>query len=73
LAPALVGRLPANFNACAAQLVLQPGGGGCSTSVLTDKLLQAKKQKFIRVRPLCRNQHKKNYSVRHTAPLANNA
>jgi len=42
LAPALAGRLPANFNACAAQLLLQPDGGGCSSSVLTDTLLQAK-------------------------------
>jgi len=38
LAAALAGCLPANFNACAAQLVLQPGGDGCSTSVLTDTL-----------------------------------
>jgi hypothetical protein len=44
-----------------------PGAvGGCgwvraaaSPSVLTDKLLQVKKPKFIRVRPLCRNQHEK--------------
>jgi len=42
LAAALAGCLPAHFIACAAQLVLQPGGGGCSTSVLTNKLLQAK-------------------------------
>jgi len=34
--------LRGNFKACAAQLLLQPGGGGCSSSVLTDTLLQAK-------------------------------
>jgi hypothetical protein len=44
LAPALAGRLLADFIACAAQLLLQPGGGGCSNSVLTDTLLQAKNQ-----------------------------
>jgi len=34
--------LRAFVSACAAQLLLQPGGGGCSSSVLTDTLLQAK-------------------------------
>jgi len=42
LAAALASCLLANFIACAAQLLLQPGGGGCSSSVLTDTLLQAK-------------------------------
>jgi len=42
LAPALAGQLPANFSACAAHLLLQPGRGGCSSSVLTDTLLQVK-------------------------------
>jgi hypothetical protein len=39
--------LPANFRACSAQLGLRPGGGGRSPSVLTGKLLQTKKQKFL--------------------------
>jgi hypothetical protein len=38
--------LLANFNACAAQLLLQPGGGGCSSSVLTGMLLQEKNKVF---------------------------
>jgi hypothetical protein len=51
LAATLAGGLPANFIACAAQLPLQPGGGGCSGSVLTDTL-QQEKTKFSKVRPL---------------------
>jgi len=34
--------LRAFVSACAAQQLLQPGGGGCSSSVLTDTLLQEK-------------------------------
>jgi hypothetical protein len=43
---------------------LRPGAGGRSPRVLTASYYK-KKQKFIRVRPLCRILHTKNYSVRH--------
>jgi hypothetical protein len=46
LAATWVGGLPANFSTGSAQLPLQPGGGGCSGSVLTDTLQQEKTQVF---------------------------
>jgi hypothetical protein len=45
---ALAGPLASSFcNACAAQLVLRPGGGGRNTSVLTGTLLQDKNKIFL--------------------------
>ncbi len=35
--------------------------------------ITSKKPKFIRVRPLCRNQHEKDYLVRHSAPFPTDA
>ena len=46
LAPALAGRLPANFNACAAQQGLRLVRAAAAPRVLTDKLQHVKNRSF---------------------------
>jgi hypothetical protein len=55
LAAALAGCLLANFIACAAQLGAAAGCGRPQPPRPQRQVTTSKKQKFIRVRPLCRN------------------